>query len=134
MTNRRLEMARTGRPRKNIDAEQFNKLCGLQCTEEEIAAFFDCSVDTIENFCKREFKMTFSEIYKRKRDYGKISLRRSQWKLAEKYPSMAIFLGKQFLGQTDKIEATVAEIDPGARNEIEDFLNDSGADDNLSED
>ena len=127
-------MARTGRPRKNIDAEQFNKLCGLQCTEEEIAAFFDCSVDTIENFCKREFKMTFSEIYKRKRDYGKISLRRSQWKLAEKYPSMAIFLGKQFLGQTDKIEATVAEIDPGARNEIEDFLNDSGADDNLSED
>lgn len=127
-------MARTGRPRKKIDAEQFNKLCGLQCTEEEIAAFFDCSVDTIENFCKREFKMTFSEIYKRKRDYGKISLRRSQWKLAEKYPSMAIFLGKQFLGQTDKIEATVAEIDPGARNEIEDFLNDSGADDNLSED
>ena len=127
-------MARTGRPRKNIDAEQFNKLYGLQCTEEEIAAFFDCSVDTIENFCKREFKMTFSEIYKRKRDYGKISLRRSQWKLAEKYPSMAIFLGKQFLGQTDKIEATVAEIDPGARNEIEDFLNDSGADDNLSED
>lgn len=127
-------MAKAGRPKKDIDAEQFVKLCGLQCTEEEIAAFFDCSVDTIERFCKREFGVNFAEIYKRKRDYGKISLRRTQWKLAEKYPSMAIFLGKQFLGQTDKIEATVAEIDPGARNEIEDFLNDSGADDNLSED
>ena len=127
-------MAKTGRPKKSIDAEQFSKLCGLQCTEEEIAAFFDCSVDTIERFCKREFGMTFAEIYKRKKDYGKISLRRTQWKLAEKYPSMAIFLGKQFLGQTDKIEATVAEIDPEARGEIEDFLNDSGADDNLIED
>ena len=29
-----------GRPRKNIDKEQFEKLCFLHCTLEEIAGFF----------------------------------------------------------------------------------------------
>ena len=29
-----------------------------------------------------------------------------QWKLAEKNAAMAIFLGKQYLGQKDKIEYT----------------------------
>lgn len=117
-------MARLGRPKKEINKEQFEKLCGLQCTEEEVASFFDCSPDTIERFCKREYKATFAEVFKKKRNIGKISLRRSQWKLAEKYPTMAIFLGKQFLDQTDKIEATVAEIDPQLRSEFEEFLND----------
>ena len=122
------------RPRKKIDKDYFEKLCSLQCTEEEIAAFFDCSVDTIENFCKREYKDRFTEVFKRKRDVGRISLRRTQWKLAEKSPTMAIFLGKQFLGQTDTIEATVAEIDPNTRKEIEDFLNDTGENGDLDED
>ena len=126
-------MARTGRPKKNIDKDYFEKLCSLQCTGEEIAAFFDCSVDTIENFCKREYDMTFTEVFKRKRDVGKISLRRTQWKLAEKSPTMAIFLGKQFLGQTDKIETTIAEIDPEARKQIEDFLNDTETDGDLDQ-
>lgn len=114
------------RPKININKEQFEKLCGLQCTEEEIASFFNCSPDTIERFCKREYNARFAEVFKNKRNMGKISLRRSQWKLAEKYPSMAIFLGKQFLGQTDAHEVTVAEIDPAVRKEIEAFLNDTG--------
>ena len=33
-----------------------------------------------------------------------MSLRRTQFKLAEKNPTMAIFLGKQYLGQRDNIE------------------------------
>jgi len=48
-----------GRPRKNISKDQFERLCGLQYTKKEIAAFFDCSEDTIENFCHREYKYTF---------------------------------------------------------------------------
>ena len=127
-------MAKTGRPKKEIDREQFEKLCGLQCTEEEIASFFDCSIDTICRFCRREYKETFAEVINKKRQIGKISLRRTQCKLAEKNPSMAIFLGKQYLGQTDKIETTIAEIDDGQRNEIEDFLNDKGTGTNTDED
>lgn len=30
-----------------------------------------------------------------------------QFKLAQKSPAMAIFLGKQYLGQTDKVEQSI---------------------------
>lgn len=108
-------MARTGRPKKDINKEQFEKLCGLQCTKKEIAAFFKCSEDTIENFCKREYKDTFSAVYNKYASIGKISLRRTQFKLAEKSSSMAIWLGKQYLDQVDRIEArAVVEEDSDA--------------------
>ena len=97
-------MARTGRPKKEIDLDNFKKLCGMQCTLAEIAGFFDCSEDTIERWCKREFKTTFAEVYKVHSASGKITLRRAQFKLAEKSAAMAIFLGKQYLGQKDTIE------------------------------
>lgn len=97
-------MAKGGRPRKEIDLEQFKKLCGLQCTLAEIAGFFDCSEDTIENWCKRELGRGFSDAFKEWSASGKISLRRNQFRLAEKSASMAIFLGKNYLGQRDNIE------------------------------
>lgn len=99
-------MARTGRPKIQIDKIMFEKLCGLMCTEDDIANFFNCSIDTINNWCKSEYDMTFSDIYKKKSVVGLISLRRNQWKLSEKNASMAIWLGKQYLGQTDKVETT----------------------------
>ena len=92
-----------GRPQKEIDQTQFEKLCGLQCTQEEIAGWFDCSPDTIENWCKRTYRESFSEVFEKKREAGKISLRRSQWRLAEKSAAMAIFLGKNYLGQSDHV-------------------------------
>ena len=98
-------MAKTGRPKKEINKDQLKKLFGMQCTLEEIAGFFDCSADTIERWCKREFKETFAETYKKESFEGKIALRRIQFKLAEKNASMAIWLGKQYLGQKDVIEA-----------------------------
>lgn len=89
------------RPRIKIDRTEFQKLCGLLCTLEEIASWFNCSEDTIENFCKREYGARFSEVYKKYSAVGKISLRRNQMKLSENSAAMAIFLGKQYLGQTD---------------------------------
>ena len=89
------------RPRKEIDQKMFENLCGLMCTEEEIASMFDCSVDTICRWCQRTYKESFAEVYKKKSAKGKISLRRAQFKLAEKNAAMAIFLGKQHLGQRD---------------------------------
>lgn len=105
-----VSMARTGRPKKEIDKKQFESLCALFCTEEDIADFFDCSIDTVNNWCKRTYKdengkeMTFSDVYKKKNSKGKVSLRRCQFKLAEKNASMAIWLGKQYLGQSDNID------------------------------
>ena len=93
-------MAR-GRPKKEIDKNAFEKLCGLHCTKEEICAFFNVTDKTLDRWCKREYKENFSVVFKQKQDYGKISLRRSQWRMAETNPTMAIWLGKQLLGQTD---------------------------------
>ena len=96
------------RPRKEIDQKQFENLCGLQCTLEEICGWFDVCSDTLETWCKRTYKRSFSEVFAQKRGVGRISLRRSQWRLAEKSASMAIFLGKQYLGQRDNVDVTVA--------------------------
>ena len=96
----------TGRPKKEIDKKIFENLCGLQCTLEEIAGVFDCSADTIERWCKREYKETFAEVYKKHSAKGKTSLRRIQFKLAEKSAAMAIFLGKNYLGQKDSFIET----------------------------
>ena len=93
-----------GRPRKEIDKEQFEKLCAIQCTKEEISGWFDVSEDTLERWGKREYKENFAVIFAKKREKGKISLRRSQFRLAEKSAAMAIFLGKNYLGQKDSIE------------------------------
>lgn len=99
-------MAQMGRPRIEINKEEFEKLCALLCSEEEIASWFDVSVDTLCRWCKREYGVTFAEIYKTKSEKGRIALRRYQFKLAEKYPAMAIFLGKQYLGQRDNVDNT----------------------------
>lgn len=93
-----------GRPRKEINKDQFEKLCAMQCIKEEIASFFDCSEDTIERWCKREYKASFADVLKSKGASGRISLRRNQFRLAEKNATMAIWLGKQYLGQRDSFE------------------------------
>jgi hypothetical protein len=96
-----------GRPRINIDKENFEKLCGLQCTLNEIAGFFRCSEDTIERWTKRTYNEKFADVFKKHSAQGKISLRRYQFRLAEKSAAMAIFLGKQYLGQRDNIDMGV---------------------------
>lgn len=90
-----------GRPKKQIDQTQFEKLCGIMCTLGEIAGIFSCSEDTIERWCKETYKMTFAETFKIYSANGKASLRRMQFKLAERNAAMAIFLGKNYLGQKD---------------------------------
>ena len=91
------------RPKLVIDKTQFENLCKMQCTIKEVAGFFECSHDTIERFCKEEYSKTFSEIFDERRAAGLISLRRSQFRLAENNAAMAIWLGKQLLGQKDII-------------------------------
>lgn len=93
-----------GRPRIDINWTDFDKLCTLQCTQIEIANWFDCSVDTIERACLREHKIGFAEYYAQKRGKGRISLRRKQWEVAHSgNVSMLIWLGKQYLGQADQV-------------------------------
>lgn len=99
-------MARTtgsknGQHGAGIDEKKFQSLCGMMCTEKEICDFFECSHDTINRWCHDHFGMTFGEAWDRFSSFGKISLRRYQFNLAAVNPAMAIWLGKQYLGQTD---------------------------------
>lgn len=96
--------AHMARPRKEIDQKLFENLCGLQCTLLEICDALDVSDKTLDGWCKRTYGEHFSEVFAKKRGKGKISLRRMQWQLAAKNASMAIWLGKQYLGQRDVVE------------------------------
>lgn len=92
-----------GRPKFQIDYEAVRKLASIMCTQQEIASFLGCSTDTLlrdQQFC---------DIYKEGKETGKMSLRRMQWKLAEKSYAMAIFLGKQYLGQKDIVENQITD-------------------------
>ena len=91
-----------GRPKKDIDKKLFENLCAIQCTMVEILAVLDITDKTLSSWCRRTYGKSFSEIYAIKRQAGFISLRRTQFRLAEKSAAMAIFLGKNYLGQVDK--------------------------------
>ena len=93
-----------GRPTIDIDKEEFENLCLMQCTEYEIAGFFKCNEDTVNNWCKKTYGETFSDTFKKYSAPGKISLRRTQFKQAKTSVPMSIWLGKQYLGQVDKVE------------------------------
>ena len=89
-----------GRPKKEIDYTTVEKLANIQCTQDEIASFLGISTRTLQR------DEQFMELFNRGRENGKMSLRRIQWRHAEKSVPMAIWLGKQYLGQRDKVEYT----------------------------
>jgi len=98
-------MAKRGPKLKVVDWEEFDKLCGIQCTLPEIAAWFNVSEDTIERIVIREKHCKFAEYFNQKRSRGKIPLRRRQYQAAmDGNTALLIWLGKQYLGQSEKIE------------------------------
>lgn len=101
-----------------ISKTQFEKLCEIQCTEEEICAVIGVTDKTLASWCNSTYGKKFSEVFKEKRKNGKASLRRNQWALAEKNPTMAIWLGKQYLGQKDNIEVGHKDL-----SKVEELLN-----------
>jgi hypothetical protein len=96
-------MAERGR-RVHIDLAEVEKLAMLHATDEEIAGWFEVTVRTIE---RRKSEPGFMEAIERGRAKGKLNLRRIQLKLAEQNAAMAIFLGKNQLGQVDQITHSV---------------------------
>lgn len=114
---KRLADTKMGRPERSISKDEFESLCQIQCTEDEICAVLHVSKATLLRWCKRIYDgQTFAEVYKKYADAGKVSLRRTQWKQAKTNYQMAIWLGKQYLGQSDNVnvkadEAQLAKLD-----------------------
>lgn len=90
----------SGRRSIHIDLGEVEKLCALQCTDEEIAAWFGVSTSTIE---RRKQRTDFREAMDRGKAKGRVSLRRRLFEQATKSNNIAatIFLAKNLLGYRD---------------------------------
>ena len=90
-----------GRPRLVFDLRQVEDLGKIQSTHSELAAVLGCSLDTVKDRLRNDPE--FSTAYQKGLEHGKSSLRRIQWKNAlGGNTTMQIWLGKQYLGQTDR--------------------------------
>lgn len=112
-------MARMGRPAKDFDLKTFRDLIGIGCGMDEICWFFrdddgrPANIDTLSRWCKRQFGCTFHEYRKQNGAmYLKIQLRKNQLDLSKRSAAMAIFLGKQYLGQSDNPDGGESGDDP----------------------
>lgn len=74
----------------------------IQCTTKEAACVLKVSEPTFLKLLSDHPEARAA--FEMGKGQGLHSLRRTQFKLAEKNASMAIFLGKNYLGQTDKQE------------------------------
>jgi hypothetical protein len=103
-----------GRPTAGIDKKVFENLCAIQCTQDEVCAVFGgIDPSTLNRWCKKEYGKTFAVIHKEKKDIGKISIRRSQFKMAQENPTMSIWWGKNNLGQADSPAQVQVKVDDG---------------------
>lgn len=93
-----------------LDMNQFENLCKIQCTIKEIADWFNCTEEEVRDWVQETYNEDFETIYEKKSVTGKISLRRAQFKLAEKNANMAMWLGKQYLDQSDDEQKTGAQV------------------------
>ena len=93
-------MAKRGTKAK-IDLVELERLSAMQCTDEEVGAWFGVTTRTIE---RRRKNAKFAEVMNRGRAKGRISVRRAQLKLLEAgNATMGVWLGKNILGQVDEI-------------------------------
>ena len=81
--------------RHDIPPEKVKMLASFGCTYIEIGKYFGCSEKVIRERYRKEYEMGREEM--------KLTLRQLQWKHAQNgNTALLIFLGKNFLQQTDK--------------------------------
>jgi hypothetical protein len=116
---------KAGRQFIEIDEDKLEKLAALGLTNAECAAILDCSPDTLE----RNYKETMAW----GRSHRDASLRRKQFEIAlAGNPTMLIWLGKQYLGQSDKTPGESPE-NPIYTRSLNDFYAGLAAKDDLKE-
>lgn len=98
-------MAKRGRKKLNLDRPKVREYIGIGLSIREIGRLMDCDHKTISNnfspiLKKRNEKESLERHEKRKK------LREAQWDAAinDKNPLMLIWLGKNELGQQDKLD------------------------------
>lgn len=97
-----------------LDWNQVGTLAGLHATQAEIAGYIGISVSQLTLRYELEHDgETLGDFIRSKRDGGKAKLRVLQLESAKSGSvQMQIFLGKNWLGQSDKIEHAQSEVKP----------------------
>lgn len=92
-----------------FDWQLFDALCANPITtQESIAALLDCTVETLVKRVADKYDMTLSGYRSKKMEQFKTALFAEQWKTAKDgNATMQIWLGKNYLNQTDKNEITI---------------------------
>jgi AraC-like DNA-binding protein len=91
------------RPKKEVDPEMIEKLATVGCTIEQIAAVLGVSKDLLHR--------RFNTALRSGREKGNAALHKKQYQVAMSgNVGMLVWLGKQRLGQTDKVEQRVEEV------------------------
>jgi hypothetical protein len=80
---------------------------------------------TLDRLVRENYGQNFDKVQGHFRSFGKASLLRMQFKLAERTPSMAIWLGKQYLGQVDPSTRRAPCGEPGGQSKLGQFLNEA---------
>lgn len=111
MTASKTHRKKTGRPLAVIDAAQVEQLAAIDCSVAEMGAVLGCSSDTLQR--------RFAAAIEKGRESGKASLKRRQFKLAmDGNATMLIWLGKQRLGQSDRHEYRIGNLDQLSDDEL----------------
>jgi hypothetical protein len=102
-----------GRPPKEVDWNLFEKLCGIQCTFEEIAWTFGIHPHTFREKIRAHYGETFTEVFPRFKNPGLVSLRRKQYEVAMSgNVQMLKHLGEHYLDQRSLIGLEGSEQKP----------------------
>ena len=117
MENKKKKPNKVGRPKIELDLANLEQLCRLNCTMPEIASYFDIPLRTLEDKYTNEPKVR--DAINKGRNQGKLSLRRKQLQILDETnnATMAIWLGKQLLGQRDKHDIVTEDRSTGKLSE-----------------
>lgn len=86
---------------RELDRNQFEGLCGMQCSVEELCGWFGCDEVALDAWCQQTYGEDFRQAFDRLTMAGRIALRRDQVLAAKKNVSMSRYLEGR-LSKADK--------------------------------
>jgi hypothetical protein len=102
-----------------IDKASLESLLRLQCTRQEVISFYGSSKTALIRWIKKNYDgKTFEELQQQFALQGQVSLRRKAFQMAEKQPSVMIFLLKSVCHLS---EEPAAQQDPSAEKNVSAF-------------
>jgi hypothetical protein len=103
-------MKKSGPKERPIDWQIVDALLGVGATCTDVAGILDMSTETLDRRVKREKKIDFQKYRDLKMGKMRGNLLKKQYDVAMTgNVTMLIWLGKQYLGQSDKIETDTTE-------------------------